>query len=690
MYQTESALCPPLFRQTALVVSLCLAYGLTGAQEVKLSPDDVRKDLYTLENTLSLGLGHQFSDNRRFGQYRDITDEGGYGLLDLSLASRDEATGRWLKFKANNTGLRLEHERQGDWSYFVQGNQMSRSEPLVVNTGLQGVGTARQSVAAVAAAKRDVDIKIDHNIYALGLRKFLGEGFDVRISAKQDDKSGARIYGRGTFGATGGMEFLTEPVDTVTRQWEVVASYANRKLQLLGGYSGSSFDNQIPVLSVSGGAAGFASAPAMNAFAMPLSNHAHQLHLAGGYNWSDMTRSSFKLSRTSAYQNETFSPLFTTRLAGSPDSLNGKVVTTLAFTDLTMRPMDKLDLTGSLRYEDRDDQTPEAQFIANSGSSASSAGVTGINKPRQLKQIKGSFEANYRLDGGYRLVGSLEQEEITRNGSRDKIRVAYREKTTETTERIEIKRTMSETLNGGVALLHSERSGSEYIRDTYVNPEVSNKLSALMWSDRSRNKLRLNADWIPTEDVSLQLLADLSDDTYSGDALRILGPSKGHSRFYSADASFKVNDKWNLSGWLSLEETSAQQLSGDAVRWDADLRDTTKAWGIGLKGKLRSNLEGGVDLSSSLNVAESTMSKLSGTGNVVSLPDYYYKQTALKLYGDYALSRSSGIHVDLVIDRRHNNDWTWQNWTYSDGTTVTNVPSENSAFLGISYRYRWR
>ena len=694
MNQTKSTVSLPLFRQTTLAVSLCLAFGAASAQEVNLSPDEVRKDMYSLDNSVSLGLGHQFSDNRRFGQYRGINEAGTYGLLDLNLVSRDEATGRWLKLKGQSLGLdnrliRIDHERQGDWSYFIQGNQASRNEPLVVKTGLQGIGSASQIVSAAAAAKREVDLKVDHNIYALGLRKFFGEGFDLRISAKQDDKSGERMYGRG--GA--GMEFLTEPVDSVTRQWEAVASYANRKLQLSGGYSGSSYDNQIPVLSVSGGAAGFATAPAMNAFALPLSNHAHQLHLAGGYNWSDMTRSSFKLSRSSAYQNETFSPLFTPRLAGSPNSLDGKVITTLAFTDLTMRPMAKLDLIGSLRYEDRDDQTPEVRFIANSGASVFSAGVTGINKPRQLKQVKGAFEANYRLDGGYRLVGSLEQEELTRNGSRDKIRVAYRENTTETTERIEIKRTMSETLNGGVAILHSERNGSEYIRDTYINPEVSNRLTALMWSDRSRNKLRLNADWIPAEDVSVQFLADLSDDTYSGDALRILGPSKGTSRFYSADASYRISDKWSLTGWMSLEEISARQLTGDAVRWDADLRDTTKAWGLGFKGKLRSNLEMGADLSGSHNVAESILSKVSGTGNVVSLPDYYYKQLSLKLYGDYALTRYSGIRVDFIVDRRHNNDWTWQNWSYSvasDGTTVTNVGSENSAFLGVSYRYRWR
>lgn len=726
MNQNNSTLCLQHFRQTALTAALCLVFGVTCAQEANLSPDEVRKDMYTLENSIALGLGHQFSDNRRFGQYRGLGDEGTYGLLDLNLVSRDEATGKWLKLQGKSLGLgsrliRVDHERQGDWSYFFQGNQASRSEPLVVKTGLQGIGTAIQNVSA-AAAKRDADLKVDHNLYALGVRKFIGDGFDVRISAKQDDKSGARMYGRGLAAAVSVMEFLTEPVDTVTRQWEVVASYANRKLQLSGGYSGSSYDNQFPVLSVTGGAAGFnaAATPAsnafpMNAFALPLSNHAHQLHLAGGYNWSDSTRSSFKLSRAVAYQNEAFDPVFNApvRLAGAPDSLNGKVVTTLAFTDLTLRPMDKLDVTGSLRYEDRDDQTPEARYlnlVAAQGARSltgafSNAGVTGYNKPRSLKQAKGAVEASYRLDGGYRVVGSLEREDMTRNVPEGHpvafLRVGYRKNTNETTERIEFKRTMSETLNGGVALSHSTRGGSDYIPDTFVTAANTNQVNALIWADRSRDKLRLTADWMPAEQWSLQFLADFSDDTYSG---RNMGPRKGSAQFVSGDANYRVNDLWTVTSWLSQERTSAKQStrtdpSSGAVfgniLWDADLRDTTTAWGIGVKGKPRANLELGVDLSSSFNVSESNMAKTGGIGTsaVNSLPEYFYRQLSLKLTADYALDRKSGVRFDFIVDRRHNNDWTWQNWAYSaasDGTNVTNVPSENSAFLGISYHYRWR
>jgi MtrB/PioB family decaheme-associated outer membrane protein len=700
----------PFFCQTTLAASLLLAFGGACAQEAAPSPDDIRKDLYTPDSRVSVGLGYQSSDNRRFGHYRSLTDEGAYGLLDLDLVKRDDSTGTWLKLKGKSLGLdgrelRVDHERQGDWSYFIQGTQQSRSEPLVVTTGLQGIGSARETVSNAAALKRNVDLKVDHDIYALGVRKFVTGGLDVRVTFKQDEKKGDRMFGRGFAGATSLMEFLTEPIDHMTRQWEVVAGYADRKLQLSGGYSGSSYDNNMAVLRVAGGSASFGlplTNPAMTAFALPPSNSAHQLHLAGGYNWSDSTRSSFKLSRSVAYQNETFDPVFNAvRLAGAPNSLDGKVATTLAFADLTMRPTERLDVTGVLRYEDRDDQTPEQKYLnVSPAATTTSAGITGFNKPRQLKQLKGTVEAGYRLDAGYRLVGSLEQEDTTRNGSRDKIRIAYRENTSETTARLELKRTMSETLNGGVALLHSDRAGSDYVRDTYTAPETSNRLAALMWADRSRDKLRLTADWVPADAWSLQLLADVSDDSYSG---RTLGPRKGSAQFVSGDVSYRINDKWNLSTWLSQEKIAAKQSSSvnptatTSVLWDADLRDTTTAWGISLKGKPRANLELGADLSSSLDVAESGMTRTGGTGvgvpAVTSLPDYYYRQLSLKLFADYALDRQSGIRVDLVVDRRNNSDWTWQNWTYSaasDGTTVTNVASENTAFIGVSYHYRWR
>ena len=708
-----------LFGQTVLAASLALAFGSAFAEEGAWSPEQIRRDMYTPDSRVSIGLGYVSGDGRRFGQYRSLSNEGAYGLLDLDFIKRDDATGTWLKLRGRNLGLdardlRFDHERQGDWSYSLQSVRMQRDEPLIVNTGLQGIGTANQTVSA-AANKRDVDLKSSHDIYVLGARKFVAGGFDVRVNFRQDENKGERMYGRGT---TNLIEFLTEPLDRVTRQWEVVAGYADRKMQFSGGYNGSSYDNNVPVLNARGGnTTAFAFGP-LWAMAMPPSNSAHKLHLSGGYNWTSDARTTFKLSRSVAEQNEIFDPTFA-RLAGSPESLNGKLVTTLAFGDLHLRMSDRLDLSGTVRFENRDDQTPQARYLAaqtpspgTGGFPFSTAGVTGFNKPRSLKQVKGTIEAAYQLDDGYRVTGTIENEDMKRNAPLQYRRVGYRENADELIGRVELKRTMSETLNGGVALIHSARSGSDYIGDTYDPTALTNKVNTLLWADRSRNKLRVSADWLPLEDWSVQFLADVSKDVYSG---RELGPREGTAQYFSGDANYKINDQWSLGTWVSREnQQSKQSTRSDLVAvinvpgyntvWGADLRDTSTAFGINLKGKPLSYLEVGADLSASHDVAQSNLVGIAGAGvaAVNSLPEYFYRQTSLKLFADYALERKSGIRVDLVIDRRTTNDFTWSGWTYngapaiaaaartSDGTTVFNPASENTTFLGVSYYYRWR
>ena len=708
----------PVFSPTVLAASLLLAFGSAGAQQVQPTPDELRQELFTPTSEVSVGLGHQSNDARRFGTYRGNGENGAYGLIDLNLVKRDDDTGTWMKFRGKDLGLdsrefRLDHERQGNWSYFFQASEMARKEPLIVNTGVQGLGTASQTVSALAV-KRNVDLQMEHNIYALGVRKYMAGGFDIRLSAKQDDASGDRIFGERIIGNN--TNFLTEPIDRTTRQWEVVAGYADRKLQLSGGYSGSSYDTKNPVLTIRNLPTTLTNTSYL---ALPPNNHSHQLHLAGGYNLSDTTRTSFKVSRTQAYQNEQFDSAIAPN-ASAPNSVNGKVSTSLVYTDVTMRPMDRLNLTGSLRVEDRDDETPELRYLfltpaTDHNASPGGAGISGFNKPRSLKQIKGGLEASYQLNDGYRVIGSLEREDMKRNGPTAPIgvttvipiRAGYRAKTDETTQRIEFKRTMSDVLNGGIALIHSKRGGSDYVNTTYTNNQ--NNVAGLIWADRSRNKVRLSADWIPAEQWSLQFLADFSEDTYSG---RKYGPSKGTAQFLSGDLVYKINDNWNMTTWLSREKLEARQTSRASfnavaaivgppavatipaytVDWSADIRDTSTAIGIGVKGALRGNLRVGADLSGSYDVAEHGQTLVSTTGSNPNMtsPGFFYRQASLKLFADYALERNSGIRVNLNVDRRRNNDWTWQNWTYSDGTSVKNVPYEKTTFVGISYYYRWR
>ncbi len=689
-----------------LPYALLLIFGSASAQTPGNNAEAIRKDLATPQSSIEVGIGHLLDDARRFGAFRGMNAQGSYGLVNIDLIQRDDDTGSWLKLKGKELGLdtrdiRFDHERQGDWSYFLEAGQQTRDEPWIANTGLSGIGTPFETISSTAP-KHKLDLKIQRDTLGLGVRKFMVGGFDVRLSFKQEEKRGDRMYGVGT---VNNQDFLTEPLDRTTRQWDLLVGYANKKFQLSGGYSGSSFENHNPALNLA--TTGTPAVP-FPLLAMPPSNEAHQLHLAGGYNFSQTVRSSFKFSRQLALQDSRFAA------PTVKPALGGRMVTTLGYADVALRPLARVDLHASLRYQDRDDQTDIARYISSTNVPTATnafaiAGVSGFNVPRALKQIKGALEAGLQLDDGYRLIGTLEQEQSQRTVPFQYRRVGYREKTDETLGRIELKQLLSETLNGSLAYLHADRGGSEYANDTYalVASSPTNQINPLIWADRSRDKLRFTADWVPEENWSMQFIGDVSSDKYAG---RNLGPRKGSAFFSSLDVSYTLANNWKLGVWLAQEFTRAEQTThtdysvaapNQAILWDADIRNRNTGWGISLKGKPRQNLEVGAELSSSIDNMEYCMGRLGsggipgstiapGAASPVALPEYFYRQTTLKLNADYALDNRSGVRGQIIIDHRSTNDWSWAGFNYTDGTTVSQPDPQNTSFIGATYYYKFR
>lgn len=712
---TASAFRRPAHVRLALIpAALAAAFGGAAAQDAP-SADEVRRDLYTLDNRLSVGLLGLSGEHRRAGQHRGFSDENRYGLVDLDLTQRDEDTGTWLRVAGRNLGLdtregRFTHERQGDWAYTVSASQFVRREPLIVRSGLTGVGEPRQVVSATAP-KRDLDLSLNRDQFSLGVRKFLFGRFEVQVSFSQEEQRGSRMYGRGTPSV---MEFVTEPIDRVTRQWQVSGSYFDRRFQLSAGYGGSSYDNDMPVLTTTGGNnAANAFSPAW-VMAMPPSNQAHQVFVSGGWSPSATTRASFKTSYQVATQNETFDPVFV-KLAGSPDSLNGKLVTSLVFADVVTRPLPQLDLLASLRWEDRNDRTPEARFLpdtpATVGGSFGTSGTSGLYKPRSFEQLRGVFEAGWNFGGGYRALAAVEQENIDRSVSEKYRRMGMRRQNDERLVRVDLKRMGDDVFNVSLSVRRSERGGSDYLPDTNDPNALSNQLANVIWADRDRNQTRVTADWTPMDSLSFQLVAEDSRNRYSG---RNLGVRLGDARTVGLDGSWRVTDKWTAAAWVSSDRTRTWQATrtdrtgapaaGGNTLWSANLVLDTLAAGITVKGKAWRGIETGLDLGQSRDRMRHDLQAFGGTGTmpVVPLPEIEYRTLTAKLFADVPIDRLSGWRVELGTDRRRTNDWTWVNWVYngapstaaaartSDGTTVTALPRETLSWVGVTYRLRWR
>ncbi len=661
-----------VFRLTAMaaavIASTAAAYAAEGDEIAALTKPD---------SNIEFGLGYLDSDGKRFGQYSGLNEQGAYGLLGGSLIKRDDATGTWLNLNGRNLGLdsrelRFEHDRQGDWGYFIEYNETPSFNPYTVNTGLTGIGTATQTVPTLATPRVNVDLKTQREALTLGFSKNLPEGWDVQVRFKNEEKDGARLWGQGG-GNAGPVNFLTEPIDQTTRQLDVILDYPGEKLQLSGGYYGTVFDNHNTALNVP-------NSTVFTQMALPPGNQSHQLHLSGGYSFTPTTRGTFKLAYAKATQNEAFInvPTLNTRT-----DLGGAVDTTLVQLGIVARPLSKLSVLANLRYEDKDDQTPLVPYTTVTATRT----LDGRNEPRSIRTLTGKLEASYALPMSFRLTGGIDYDEKKRNTFRV-ASVSQRDRTDETSYRVELRRSMSETVTGALAYVHSERGGSPFLT-TVVNSGAtgSNLIAPIHLADRKRDKVRLSANWQATEQMSLQFSVDESRDNYGQRDGSILGPQKGQASAYSVDAAYAFNDKWQATAWVSRDDTRYEQLT-HTTPWQAKLRNVGDALGLGVEGKPNSRLEIGADLSHSNIRDENQQQALAGAAADV-VPNFSTKLTKLNLFAKHGLNKNVGVRLNYVYDRYSTDDWTWTTWTYSDGTQLTQSPTQKVHFIGISGYYRF-
>lgn len=707
--------------------ALCLAVAAACAGSAWADEDEEVQRLVKPESSFTLGTGHVSGDNQRFGVYNGLSKEGTYGIGSFSVIKRDDATGTWFRAQGRNLGLstaelRMEHERQGAWRYFVEFDETVRNTPYTVFSRLQGQGGNNQTLpntppAATRATAQLPDFKVERLGSKLGFSHYFNPELEFSVLFQNVEKKGERLFGRGS-GTS--QEFLAEPINSVTRQLDVVLNYTGDKLQLAGGYYGSWYLNANNQLNVNGGdamlrlsQAPFPSLP-FSIMALPPDNFAHQLHLAGGYQFTDKTRGNFKVAYSHAGQMDSFPavsapnngsgmPTGGLNASGRTD-LGGRVDTTLVQGGITSRLTKELSVLANLRYEDRDDNTSIARYIRPANASTS-----GYNEPRSLKNLSGKVEATYRLPMGFRVTGGLDAEQKQRTVDGVRV-VGYREQTDEVSTRLEVGRSISETINGSVAYIHSERTGSAFRTLQAWNPATnnfvagssySNRVQPIYMADRSRDKIRVFADWNPGESVNLQFAIEQSQDQYGvgRDTLNI-GPRSGDARLYSVDATWTVTDNWKVNGWFSRSQTNMKQASGNNTAtqpyYTASLGNYVDSVGVGVRGKVTGSIDVGADAMVSSDVSRYVL----GRNAAASIPDIKYDQTTLKFFGRYALNKDTKVRLDYVFDQRKIKDWTWNGtgtaganglpYIYTDGTWLYQNPQDKVHFVGVSVNYAFR
>lgn len=726
---------PDRLSPSVLALALVAAFGPAWSQTAP-----------AFEGSASVGLGlvsGDREDRSQYDQYNGIKpDSNAFGIFGADYYRRDDDKGTVVEFQAvdllnRNRELGLRWKKPGDWKLGASYSELTRNETAFANTGLIGAGSSSPQVVALPGGPgtgSDYDFKTRRSALGFDFSKVISSRVQFDASVKSEKKEGSRLWGigmtcptpiapgcRGTNAAEVGWAvlMLPEPVDANHSQVEGRVTYAGERLSLSGGYYGSFYRNDHGSLNPAVPGALYNTVGTLlplstgfqpilnNRVALAPDNQAHQVDVTGTYGFSATTRLNFKLAYSQATQDQDFASAgFTGAPAGVTD-LGGKMTTSLAQVGITARPMPRLGLSGSLKYQKRDDKTPIALYNVEG-----SATYTNRQLPRTDVVAKG--QASYEITSDWRGTVGVEYHSIDRGTFTPTSAVAgitaLRQDTEEVGVRAELRRRMSENLSGAISLESTSRDGSNWLLDnsgrgvtevtdaTAAGLAYSNGIFMPTLADRRRNKIKVSADWQPNDKLALQAAGEIGRDKFSSPSAYGLRESSMNS--LSLDATYAINDKWNLNGFWSFAQQELDQARPDAAYMAFD--NTAMTLGVGFTGKPMANLEVGGNLSFMDDRSEYAQTLDASAGGEAAallaatggLPDTVFRQTTLKLWARYTLDKVSSVRLDLAHQRTKWTDWAWGYngvpFVYSDGTTIVRQPNQNATFIGVTYTRRFQ
>lgn len=698
-----------------------------------------------VDAVISVGIGAasgDSADRMLSGQYNAINaDHSAVGVLGIDYSLRKPAESQSVDFKGSNLlgetrELNLIWKNPGSWRFNADYGELVHYDTHSINTGLTGIGSTTPSVLAVAAGGgAESDLKTKRTSLGLGLTKIISPLLQLSLDLKSEKKDGARLSGigmncpsfvaptcLGTPGANTSWAtlFLPEPINANHSQVEARLSYARERFRMNLGYYGSYYrnDNSTLTASVPGslnnplgtllplntGLQALLSQP----LALSPDNQAHQVDLSGSFDFTKTTRATFKLARSVASQTDNFAAAGLVNAPAGVTNLGAQVNTRLAKLGLTSRPVAGLSLLADVRYKNRDDQTPLANYSSESGASFT-------NRDLSSRKTNARAQASWQFNSNYTGVVGVERESIDRDAFTPSSAAAgisaLRQSTDETTTHIDLRRRLANDVSATMSVSSARRTGSNWLKDNsgaglteVLDPAaaVTGFLPTAVFmpnlADRRRDKAKLFTDWQPGDKLSLQVSAEVGKDRF--DTPSQYGLQNARMNQFSVDAAYALSANWNLTGnvFRGVQSFNQARPAGYLMAFE----DTNLGAGLGLSGKASDKLQLGANLSyvRDRNVYDQGLDSFAGADAVAllaasgGLPDVVYSQTALKLFGKLALDKGASVRFDFAHQRNAFNDWAWGYngvpFAYADGSTVLQKPTQSVSFVGVTYIYQLR
>ena len=758
-------LCAAGARMTACVAVPMLACA-SAAANVAASDAELMAELTRPQSKVEIGVGAITDASFAAGNYLGLDRKGAFAIGEFDLRGDQYSYGnatddktRWRIFGAN-LGLsakRLAGEigRQGTYRFTFGYDEIPRRNTDSYQTIFLGAGSSNltlpagfvraadtQGMSALEASLQRFDIESNRKRAEIGVSYAITREWELKAGWRNDDREGTRIRGV-EFGSSPGNPralLLPEPIDSSTQQIDASLAYTGEDLRATIAYHGSVFRNHVGALIWQNA---YTSAPWVGPgtplpanFPLPMGqagaapdNQFHQLSITGAYEFSSSTRLTIVGSRGRMSQNEMFLPYTINPglaiIAPPRSGLDGVVDTTFFNAKLAWRPLRNLNIYTTLRVDDRDNKTPQSEYLYIGGDvqlqpppNAPTDRVR-TSLPRSRRQTQLVLDADYRMTPATAIKAGWEHDDVTRT-------FAEVEHDIENTFRIEFRLGGTGEWTTSAGLAHLARRGSPYLYNlpflaSYTSGALIASLAAaggcavaidciragplqrkFYMAERDRDRLRLFASYAPDAALSLQARLDANLDRYPRTTY---GVTDSRSVSANLEAGYVFNASTSATVFVShehqrLRERGRQNVNlasaGNAnADWWNQLIDKTTSFGAGLRqhGLIGGKLELAIDavaVRGRMPITTTVSAGVSAAQNpATALPDIVARSDNVNISARYAIDRHNTLRARYFFQRIDSADWAYSQVAAATLANVIGsreIPAQTSRHgVGISW-----
>jgi len=629
------------------------------------------------------GLGYVSDSSYGFGRYNGLEDEGIYPVLSFETELRPgrpdylRASGRNLGLDSRSLSVKYGH--QGLFSTFLRYDQLPHLKTDSAFTPFAGVGG---EVLTDSGALQPLSLETERKRLAAGFSYLLQPQWKVNLMVRQERKDGNDWIGGairdGGGGGGGGMAIgqvdsvlMPEPIDQTTTDFNASVEYNGERSQWRLGMQGSFFDNEYSYLRWENPNSTYPAWPAGDGqLALAPDNQFLQLALSGSHLLTDTTRVTGLLSAGLMQQDEAFLPYTINGVSPAlpRSSLDGEVYVYAAQLGLSARPMSRLRVNARYRYDERDNQTPQADYDYIILDSGITSPTTVTNQPLSYRKHKLTLDANYRFSSDWR--GLLGYEFL--DSERDFSDV---EQNREHTLKGTLKWHARRDLDAALRLSGSTREASDYQAE---DPNQNPLLRKYYLADRDRRQGGVMLTYSPATTLTIGLSADLLDDDYPDSAL---GLTEASGRIFNVDVAYQPVSDIQLHAFYSRDQMESQQRGsnnevGDVYDWTADFDDTVDTVGLGAEFTgLWPRWDVGVDYLYSQGRGDISQATLPAAA-LAPYPTVENDLHRLQLSAAYHWSKTTQVRLAAIYEHLDATDWA------VDGVPVVLPGGGSSLLLG--------